>query len=195
MKCLPLIMILLPALVHTPTQGQHQVSQSGVPTLKQPVTVLSVSAREFINAFDEASDRVRLVLVFSPTCGHCLQGASQVQEILRQRPKAKIKVLVLWSPVLKNDSESRAINASAYLSDGRAEHFWDLWSFGVRLYTKQLRYPKGDIAWDIFVVYKPQLVWIQTAPDPTLWMQDRHLDHGLKYDQQLLETELQKWIQ
>ena len=194
MRCLPLILILLPSLVHTSTQERHQLNHSDE-FVKQSVTVLSVSAREFINAFNEASDRVRLVLVFSPTCRHCLQGASQVQEILQEHPDAKIKILVLWSPILKGDSESKVIDATVYLSDGRAEHFWDLWSFGVRLYTKQLRYPKGDIAWDIFVVYKPFLAWTKTTPDPTLWMQDRNLEHGLKYDRQRLEAALEKWIQ
>ena len=87
-----------------------------------------------------------------------------------------------------------ATRATAYLPDRRAEHFWDLWSFGLNTYTRLLHYPGNETAWNVFIVYKPQLPWRDKAPEPTSWMQDHQLDIGLKYKQGLLEQELEKWI-
>ena len=99
---------------------------------------------------------------------------------------------MLWSPILQRDNQSTALEASAFLDDPRVEHFWDLWGFGLQNFTSQLRYPRGDTAWDIFVLYKPKLTWGARPPDPTLWMQNRNLSHGTKYSQELLEREFSK---
>ena len=84
------------------------------------------------------------------------------------------------------------MEATAFLDDPRVEHFWDLWGFGLQNYTSQLRYPRGDTAWDIFVLYKPKVTWGVKPPDPTLWMQNRNMSHGTNYSQEFLEQELSK---
>jgi hypothetical protein len=114
---------------------------------------------------------------------------------LKKIPDAKVKVLVLWSPILSRDNMSSAVEASAFLTDSRAEHFWDLWSFGMRHYTQQLEYPSSEHAWDIFILYKSRLKWGATVPAPTFWWQNRNLSHGAKYNQKLLERELIRLLQ
>ena len=157
---------------------------------------VSYGGREFLNAFNAASDRTRLVLVFSPTCSHCLQGASEVAQILGQFPNARIKVLVLWSPLLGRDSSFAAQDATVYLTDPRAQHFWDLWTFGVSHYTQKFEYPEDRLAWDIFVLYESGIDWRSSgaAPDPSFWMQHHNLDIGPKYTQALLKSELEKLL-
>lgn len=85
--------------------------------------------------------------------------------------------------------------AAAYLPDPRAKHFWDLWSFAVKLYTQQFRYPAGETAWDIFVLYRPNLRWENIPPEPTILLQHRNLDIGFKYSQDRLEQEFVRWSQ
>lgn len=97
---------------------------------------------------------------------------------------------MLWSPILPRDNQRSAVEASAYLNDPRVEHFWDLWGFGMKTFTSQLRYPRGELAWDLFILYRPRLTWGPKPPDPTVWMQNRGLSHGLNYTQDLLEKEL-----
>lgn len=107
-------------------------------------------------------------------------------------PDAKLKVFVLWSPVLARDSKRAADQASAYLADPRVEHFWDLWSFGLNAYTRQLRYPAGETAWDIFVLYGKNVKWESSPPEPAVWLQNRDVPLGVKYSQPLLKRELEK---
>lgn len=182
-----LLLSLLPVLIQVSTVSALQGPSRGI-------TTVSPDGREFVNVFNAASDRTRLVTVFSPTCGHCLRGAADIQNILSKESGARIKVLVLWAPILGRDSRRAAQQATAYLRDPRAEHFWDLWNFGRQNYAKQLEYPRSDAAWDIFVLYKPHLAWQRSGPEPTVWFQDRGMDIGLKYTADLLHEHVKKWI-
>lgn len=101
---------------------------------------------------------------------------------------------MVWAPIRTQDNKRAAENASAYLPDARAEHFWDLWSYMVKVYTEQLKFPNDAIAWDIFLVYKPHLSWRDRPPEPTAWFQNLNIEHGSKYSRQLLKAELEKWV-
>ena len=158
------------------------------------ITPVSPDGREFVNVFNAASDRTRLVTVFSPTCGHCLRGAADIQNILSKEPGARIKVLILWAPILGMDSKRAALQAAAYLRDPRAEHFWDLWNFGRQHYNKRLNYPDDASAWNIYILYKPHIAWHGSGPEPTVWMQGHHLDFGLEYTADLLHEHIKKLI-
>ena len=155
---------------------------------------ISFDGKELISAFNASSDRLRVVMVFSPTCGMCLQAASDARRILAKHPEAKLKALVVWTLIRRADSKKAAENASGYLPDARAQHFWDLWKYSGKLYAKQLRFPKKVQAWDIFVMYRPNVLWKETPPRPTTWMQNLHIDHGTKYTPELLEKEIMRWI-
>lgn len=117
-----------------------------------------------------------------------------MRDILQKHPHGRIKVLVVWSLIRTADSRRAAESASGYLPDPRAEHFWDLWNFVVKLYGHQLRFPPTELAWNLFVVYKPHLIWRDQLPEPTTWMQALNIEHGPKYNPKLLQAELEKWL-
>ena len=95
-----------------------------------------------------------------------------MRQILRSRPGAPIRVFVLWSPILGNDNRAAAEKASGFLPDARVQHYWDLFSFASRAYTRQFRFPAGRVAWDVFVLYQPGAVWRDAPPPPAAWMQN-----------------------
>jgi thiol-disulfide isomerase/thioredoxin len=164
--------------------------QSGV---HREVVTLSFDAKDFREAFNAAADRPRLVGVFSPTCGHCLQACSELQEILNQNPKARLAVFLMWAPFMQRDTLILAQRATGYLPDRRVKHYWDLWKYAARTYEAQLKVPKGH-AWDMFVFYKPHLVWENSLPEPTFWLQNRGLKVGVPYTQEDLQAGLEEWL-
>lgn len=97
--------------------------------------------------------------------------------------------MVLWTPILAHDSRATAQRAAALMPDSRVIHYWDLWSYGNRLYAKQFQLPQSE-AWDMLCVYKPYLSWEKTLPEPTFWMQRRNLKVGEPFDQEQLEERL-----
>ncbi len=153
---------------------------------------LSFDAAAFHDAFNAARNQPRLVLVVSPTCGHCLRLASEVQELLAAHPDSAMKVFVLWAPYMATDNQMAAERALAYLSDRRVMHFWDLWRFGTRTYTEQLKLPVTE-AWDMLAFYEPRLQWEDELPNPTFWMQDRQLEIGTPYSKEGLAQALEPW--
>jgi len=147
----------------------------------------------FRDAFNNASDQSRLVLVISPTCPNCLQKAADVEDILRRHPEARIRVFVLWAPYMRTDNVSQAQRASQYLTDRRARHFWDLWRFGTRAYSEQFSVPP-PYAWNLMTFYKPHLVWRDSPPPPTFWLHAL-ADYGPVYTKGALELELRPWVE
>lgn len=103
---------------------------------------------------------------------------------------------MLWSPILAHDNRFAAQQATVYLDDPRVVHFWDLWTFGMNHFTKKLNYPKPELAWDIFVLYKPGTEWILPGPDPDphYWMQHRGLDIGADYTKEDLHAEIKRLL-
>jgi len=91
------------------------------------------------------------------------------------------------------DNRRMAENATRYLPDQRAQHFWDLWRYGSRVYAQQLKCPPEE-AWDLMVLYKPHLVWRVYAPLPSLVMRARRISAGVPYDKEVLAEEIEKWI-
>jgi hypothetical protein len=100
----------------------------------------------------------------------------------------------MWAPFMRRDTLDLAKRATGYLPDKRVRHFWDLWRFASRTYSEQMEIPEHQ-AWDMFVFYKPHLVWQEVIPEPTFWMQNRDLDSGIQYSQEDLEAGLKEWIE
>ena len=112
-----------------------------------------------------------------------------MRQILGRHPSAKLKVLVIWSLILAKDSRLAAEKASGFLPDPRVQHFWDAGRFVSRAYTTQFNFPKGRVAWDLFVAYKAGIAWRQPL-EPTFWLLNLDLPIGTKYTPELLEKKL-----
>jgi hypothetical protein len=95
---------------------------------------------------------------------------------------------------MQHDTKAAALRASTFVPDERAVHYWDIWKFGSRTYSQQLKIPPLQ-AWDMYVFYKPYILWKEAPPDPTFWMQARNLDIGKEYTQKDLEDELENWLE
>jgi hypothetical protein len=54
-----------------------------------------------------------------------LEGASALQQVLLDHPNSRLKVLVVWEPVLVTDIRPPSSSDLARLSDRRVEQFWD----------------------------------------------------------------------
>ncbi|MFZ0426806.1 MAG: hypothetical protein WAO20_01730 [Acidobacteriota bacterium] len=103
-----------------------------------------------------------------------------------------MRVFVLWTPWMPTDTHSAASQATRFISDPRVVDFWDLWKWGSRTYSVEFGVPENQ-SWDMFIFYKPHIVWRDKPPEPTFWMQARGLDVGQAYSQEALEQALQIW--
>jgi len=133
-------------------------------------------------AFNDASDRKRLLLLLSPTCSVCLRGASAVQDILRSASDP-LAVFVVWEPVIRTDLAPPTNGTLSRISDSRARQYWDndlsLSSYlvsvaranpsWVRPGDRERVIDEGVIVWDVALVFPAGPVWDSSLPQPSFY--------------------------
>jgi hypothetical protein len=111
-----------------------------------------------------------------------VRGASALQGVFEKRPNKKLKVLVVWLPVLKSDVAPPTKGVLARLHDSRATQFWDegrLTSKTIRsTVEKNPRWVKPEdqdlcwgqgIVWDFVAVFPEGARWDEQIPPPDFY--------------------------
>jgi len=123
--------------------------------------------------FDQESDKVRLVFLVSPTCPRCAIALRVLQHQLLDRvADPRLRVYVLWGPMLGDETEDAARRAARHLPDPRAVQFW---TSTPTLATRvgQTVGLKDMPAWDVFLLFAPGARWTDPAPQPAYFMHQR----------------------
>ena len=99
------------------------------------------------------------------------------ESILATLKTEKIKVYVVWTPVLREDERARVSEATQVIQDERSQHFWDEdKSLGLS-FGKIVTLPrKRTLAWDVYFVFDEKAVWNDQPPAPANWMHQLSID-------------------
>ncbi len=101
--------------------------------------------------------------------------------VLNRIDDPKLRVYVVWGPMLGGETEEDAREATASLADSRGTHFWT----GVHTLAEVLRAPAGlqeELAWDTFLLFPPGAKWGDVPPTPVYVM---HVEKRLPPDRRL----------
>ena len=93
----------------------------------------------------------------------CLQGASALNKLLSEQRDSKIRVFVIWEPVLPTDLGAPSTMTLRRVSDLRGSQYWDKEHVVSRLLGEQDR---SSVVWDYVAVYEPGKLWDQAPPQP-----------------------------
>jgi hypothetical protein len=117
-------------------------------------------------AFNADAGKVRVLMVVSPTCGACLEGASEVSEQVAAINQGKtVPLYVLWVP-RRGGREKDVSAATRIVADSLAHEFWDGNDL-LGIEYKQVLGWRGN-AWDVYMLYGPKAQWngeLPPAPD------------------------------
>jgi hypothetical protein len=69
------------------------------------------------SGFNRESGKLRVILLLSPTCPTCLEGASAVEDVLKRHPDSQIVVFAVWEPMLSTDWSKPGTGPLQRLSD------------------------------------------------------------------------------
>ena len=106
------------------------------------------------SAFNADAGKVRVLMLVSPTCGTCLQGASEVSKQISEINHGKdVPLHVLWVP-RRGGLEKDVPSATAVVADSSARQYWD----GNNLLGVQYKRVLGwrGNAWDVYLLYGPK---------------------------------------
>jgi len=90
-----------------------------------------------------------------------LQGASAFQELLNEQRAEKIRVFVIWEPVLPTDLAAPSTMTLRRINDTRASQYWDK----DLLVSKSIGETDG-VVWDYIAVYPQAKLWDKGPPEP-----------------------------
>jgi hypothetical protein len=90
-----------------------------------------------------------------------LQGASAFQKLLDEQRDGKIRVFVIWEPVLPTDLAAPSTMTLKRIADKRASQYWDK----EHLVSKSIGEEDG-VVWDYVAVYPRETLWDKGPPEP-----------------------------
>lgn len=106
--------------------------------------------------------------------------------MLEKVSNPRLRVYVVWLPILGFDGKKAAAAATGLIPDSRAAHFWDRDQRVGKVYAKVLGLPPDEFAWDVYLLFGESARWQTEAPVPAYWMHqvfypsDNYLD-GSKF--------------
>jgi len=91
-----------------------------------------------------------------------------MQKVMQDVPDDRVRVYIVWEPMLMTDDRVGAERRFAEFSDKRLSCFWD----GNRLTGDLWQHVLGleTVAWDVYFLYGPNAEWKKQPPKPMFWM-------------------------
>ncbi len=93
----------------------------------------------------------------------CLQGVSVLEKLLSEQRDSRIRVFIIWEPVLPTDFGAPSIATLRRVSDLRVSQYWDKGHLVSHLLGEGDR---RSVVWDYVAVYQPGTLWDQAPPEP-----------------------------
>lgn len=143
--------------------------------------------------FNADKGKVRLVVLLSPTCDLCIDGASQIQSVLDDLQGQEIKVYSAWVPILASDVQMTVGQAAKNLPDRRVTHYWDRDAELVTNFVPVLGLGKRP-AWDVYLCYNPDAEWTDLPPTPDFWQEQLGISDETRLNAQKLAAEIRKLL-
>jgi rhodanese-related sulfurtransferase len=105
----------------------------------------------------------------SPTCHYCQSGYKVVKALFDGNKEPRLKGLVVWLPMLSQDTADAASAEAKSFADTRLVQGWDDQKQIGAAFSKTLALT--GTAWDVYLIYPAGVEWTgDVPPKPQFWM-------------------------
>lgn len=98
----------------------------------------------------------------------CRQGFSDVQKVMKQVRDKRLRVSIVWMPILETDDRNSAMERSKEFLDTRVAYYWDANRITGPLWQEVMKIPA--FAWDIYFLYDKGGHWTSKPTVPVFYM-------------------------
>ena len=91
-----------------------------------------------------------------------MRGTSALEALLETQSDWRLRVFVIWEPVLATDLSAPSTVALRRIHDPRVKQYWDR----NRVLHAMGEHDRPSVVWDYIAVYKPQQIWTDATPQP-----------------------------
>jgi hypothetical protein len=99
----------------------------------------------------------------------CRWGFSNIVKTLKSVTDRRIRAYIVWLPIFGGDFKGEAHKLSRGFADTRVSYFLDPESLSGILWEEVLK-TQREIAWDVYLLYRPAAGWSDQPPLPDFWM-------------------------
>lgn len=159
---------------------------------QKPYVVVGATVAPVKAAFNADAGKVRVLMVVSPTCGACLEGASEISQQVAGISQGKaVPLYVLWVP-RRGGREKDVPAATQVITDASAHEFWD----GNNLLGEQYKQVLGwrGNAWDVYMVYGPKAEWSGDLPPTPDFFMHQTFEKGPRLDAEEFGKRLRRML-
>jgi len=117
--------------------------------------------------------------------------------VLEKIQAPDMRIYAVYLPILGGDQESSVPSAIKRIPDRRVSYFWDGKGDLGQGYSRILRLPEGQTAWDVYLVFDRDVEWKNESPPvPNSWMhQLPDVSPERRLDGDRLAAEINKLLQ
>jgi len=94
-----------------------------------------------------------------------------MQTLLVQQRDPNLRAYFIWGPYLTTDSEDIARASTQRLLAPNAAYYWTPTPRLGQELGSVLRLAGGRLAWDVYLLYRKEIIWEGRFPEPTYWQQ------------------------
>ncbi len=98
----------------------------------------------------------------------CRQGFSDVQKVMKQVRDKRLRVYIVWMPILQADNRTAGLERSKEFSEHRVSYYWDANRIAGPLWQEVMKIPA--FAWDIYFLYDKEAHWTSKPTVPIFYM-------------------------
>ena len=104
----------------------------------------------------------------------------------------RLRVTIVWLPMLRSDSRLEAVEGSLEFSDARLSYFWDEAKLSGASWQDVLEI--GGIAWDVYLLYDAGAGWGRNPEYPDFWMHQLAVEGVPRLDSDQLQKETRRML-
>ncbi len=126
--------------------------------------------------FHQEEGSVRLVALLSASCPYCIKGYRYMRKILDEVSDERLRMYVVWEPMLSGDTKALSYEMSKKVIDPRMVYqAWDGERITGKTWTRVMldgdeRWFANGPAWDVYFLYSADAKWGKSQPSvPTYW--------------------------
>lgn len=125
-----------------------------------PYRSLDKAFQPLRNDFEAESGHVRIVALFTPSCGHCIDAADAISTYLVTRIDSEdLDIFFVWASVAAPDVTPRMARLAERYADPRIRNYWDDSGRIARAFARSLDLDPGRSVWNIIYLYDRDDTW------------------------------------
>lgn len=190
----------LAILIATPNLDFKSVDDSPKSDPRVEFTDLT-SFADLGEAFNQDRGSVRLVALLSASCGYCIKGYRYMRKLLDEIPDERLKMYVVWEPMLSGDTRKLSEKMARKAEDPRMVYqAWDEARITGEAWTRVMldgddRWSATGPAWDVYYLYGADVEWTEDAPSvPDYWQHQGAGSSELVLNYNVLKAEIESFL-